>query len=82
VSSLAQVHLGTGDVQLAEQQSRHAFALLGDRDDFVDEIGNVQIVLGVQAARAMRDVTPNPGRQPAFQADPSRRRPPAGTAAS
>jgi transcriptional regulator with XRE-family HTH domain/Tfp pilus assembly protein PilF len=46
VSSLAQVHLGTGDVQLAEQQSRHALELLGDRDDFVDEIGNAQIVLG------------------------------------
>ncbi len=46
VSSLAQVHLGTGDVQLAEEQSRHALELLGDRDDFVDEIGNAQIVLG------------------------------------
>jgi tetratricopeptide (TPR) repeat protein len=46
VSSLAQVHLGTGEVELAEQQSRHALELLGDRDDFVDEIGNAQIVLG------------------------------------
>jgi transcriptional regulator with XRE-family HTH domain/Tfp pilus assembly protein PilF len=46
VSSLAQVHLGTGDVELAEEQSRHALELLGDREDFVDEIGNAQIVLG------------------------------------
>jgi tetratricopeptide (TPR) repeat protein len=46
VSSLAQVHLGTGDVELAEKQSRHALELLGERDDFVDEIGNAQIVLG------------------------------------
>ena len=46
VSSLAQVHLGTGDVGLAEEQSRHALELLAGRDDFVDEIGNAQIVLG------------------------------------
>ena len=46
VSSLAQVHLGTGDVELAEEQSRHALELLGGREDFVDEIGNAQIVLG------------------------------------
>jgi tetratricopeptide (TPR) repeat protein len=46
VSSLAQVHLGTGDVQLAEGQARHALELLGGREDFIDEIGDAQIVLG------------------------------------
>jgi len=46
VSSLAQVHLGSEEYELAEQQSRHALELLGGRDDFVDEIGNAQIVLG------------------------------------
>jgi tetratricopeptide (TPR) repeat protein len=46
VSSLAQVHLGTGEYALAEQQARHALELLGDRPDFLDEIGNAQIVLG------------------------------------
>jgi tetratricopeptide (TPR) repeat protein len=46
VSSLAQVHLGGNDFGLAEQQARHALELLAGRDDFVDEIGNAQIVLG------------------------------------
>lgn len=46
VSSLAQVHLGSADYALAEQQARHALELLGDRPDFLDEIGNAQIVLG------------------------------------
>lgn len=46
VSSLAQVHLGAGDWTLAEEQSRHALGLLEGRDDFLDEIGNAQIVLG------------------------------------
>lgn len=46
VSSLAQVHLGAGDWSLAEEQSRHALSLLGGRADFLDEIGNAQIVLG------------------------------------
>ena len=46
VSSLAQVNLGTGEVELAEEQSRKALELLGGREDFVDEIGNAQIVLG------------------------------------
>src|SRR2546430_7809465 len=46
VSSLAQVHLGAGDWSLAEEQSRHALELLADRPDFLDEIGNAQIVLG------------------------------------
>jgi tetratricopeptide (TPR) repeat protein len=46
VSSLAQVHLGAGDWSLAEEQSRHALELLQGRPDFLDEIGNAQIVLG------------------------------------
>jgi transcriptional regulator with XRE-family HTH domain len=46
VSSLAQVHLGAGDWSLAEEQSRHALQLLEGHPDFLDEIGNAQIVLG------------------------------------
>ncbi len=46
VSSLAQVHLRTGQVELAEQQARHALELLDGRVDFIDEIGNAQLVLG------------------------------------
>ena len=46
VNSLAQVHLRTGDVQRAEEQARHALEMLGDRVDFLDEIGNAQLVLG------------------------------------
>jgi tetratricopeptide (TPR) repeat protein len=46
VSSLAQVHLRTGELELADEQARQALQLLGDREDFIDEIGNVQLVLG------------------------------------
>src|SRR5919197_2232294 len=46
VSSLAKVHLGAQEYELAEQQARHALELLGGREDFTDEIGNAQIVLG------------------------------------
>jgi tetratricopeptide (TPR) repeat protein len=46
VSSLAQVHLRTGQLDLAEQQAGHALDLLADRVDFIDEIGNAQLVLG------------------------------------
>jgi len=46
VSSLAQVYLRTGDPVRAEQQARTALELLGDREDVLDEIGNVQLVLG------------------------------------
>jgi tetratricopeptide (TPR) repeat protein len=46
VSSLAQVHLRTGDLQTAEEQARHALKLLDRREDRVDEIGNAQLVLG------------------------------------
>ena len=46
VSSLAQVYLRTGHSELAEQQARTALELLGGREDALDEIGNVQLVLG------------------------------------
>ncbi|HVV57610.1 MAG TPA: tetratricopeptide repeat protein [Gaiellaceae bacterium] len=46
VSSLAQVHLRRNEPELAEEQARHALSILGDRDDYVDEIGNARIVLG------------------------------------
>jgi tetratricopeptide (TPR) repeat protein len=46
VSSLAQVHLRTNEVKLAEEQARHALELLDGRVEFVDEIGNAQLVLG------------------------------------
>jgi tetratricopeptide (TPR) repeat protein len=46
VSSLAQVHLRTGQIVLAEEQARHALRLLQGRVDFLDEIGNAQLVLG------------------------------------
>jgi tetratricopeptide (TPR) repeat protein len=46
VSSLAQVHLRTGDPVTAEEQARHALQILDDRVDYLDEIGNAQLVLG------------------------------------
>jgi tetratricopeptide (TPR) repeat protein len=46
VSSLAQVHLRTGQIEPAEKQARQALKLLGNREDVVDEIGNAQLVLG------------------------------------
>jgi tetratricopeptide (TPR) repeat protein len=46
VNGIAQVHLRTGDVSLAEEQARYALELLGDREDEVAEIGNAQLVLG------------------------------------
>jgi tetratricopeptide (TPR) repeat protein len=46
VSSLAQVHLRTGELKQAEEQARHALELLGEREDVLDEIGNAQLVLG------------------------------------
>jgi len=46
VSSLAQIHLRTGGLSQAEEQARHALELLGGRVDYVDEIGNAQLVLG------------------------------------
>jgi tetratricopeptide (TPR) repeat protein len=46
VSSLAQVHLRTGDLTRAEEQARHALEILGEREDMLDEIGNARLVLG------------------------------------
>jgi tetratricopeptide (TPR) repeat protein len=46
VSSLAQVHLRTGNVEQAEEQARQALELLDGRVDYVDETGNAQLVLG------------------------------------
>ena len=48
VSSLAQVHLKTGEPALAEEQARHAIQLLGESDDVyvMQEVGNAQLVLG------------------------------------
>jgi len=46
VSSLAQVQLGRGELQVAEEQARHALSLLDGREDRLDEIGNAQLVLG------------------------------------
>ena len=46
VSSLAQVHLRCGAPQLAEEQARHALSILAERADYVDERGNVHLVLG------------------------------------
>src|SRR6478736_6996219 len=46
ISSLAQVHLRTGDVQRAEEQALHALQLIGDRENMIDEIGNARLVLG------------------------------------
>jgi tetratricopeptide (TPR) repeat protein len=46
ISSLAQVHLRTGDLVSAEEQARYALEVLDGRVDFTDEIGNAQLVLG------------------------------------
>jgi len=46
VSSLAQIHLRTGDIEQAEEQARHALRLLEGREDYLDEIGSAQLVLG------------------------------------
>jgi tetratricopeptide (TPR) repeat protein len=46
LSSLAQVHLRIGALGAAEQEARTAVGLLEERVDFVDELGNVQLVLG------------------------------------
>lgn len=46
VSSLAQVHLRTGDVKKAEEQALQALEIIGEREDMLDEIGNARLVLG------------------------------------
>ena len=44
--SLATVHLRLGDNEEAEQHARHALTLLDGRDDYLEEIGQSQLVLG------------------------------------
>jgi len=46
VSSLAQVHLRTGDPKRAEEQALLALEIIGERDDMLDQIGNARLVLG------------------------------------
>jgi tetratricopeptide (TPR) repeat protein len=46
VSSLAQVHLRSGELEVAEEQARHALRLLDGRVDYLHEIGSAQLVLG------------------------------------
>jgi tetratricopeptide (TPR) repeat protein len=46
VSSMAHVHLQSGQIALAEEQARHALKLLDDRVDYMDEVGSAQLVLG------------------------------------
>jgi tetratricopeptide (TPR) repeat protein len=46
VSSLAQVFLRTGQPELAAERARTALELLSGREDVLEEVGNVQLVLG------------------------------------
>jgi tetratricopeptide (TPR) repeat protein len=46
ISSLAQVHLRTGNAEKAEEHARQALERLGTREDRLDEIGNARLVLG------------------------------------
>ncbi|MDQ2969165.1 MAG: tetratricopeptide repeat protein [Actinomycetota bacterium] len=46
VNGIAQVHLRTGEIKLAEEQARYALQLLGNRVDEIGEVGNAQLVLG------------------------------------
>jgi tetratricopeptide (TPR) repeat protein len=46
VSSLAHVHLMTGQVGTAEEEARHALELLEGREDFLLDIAPTQLVLG------------------------------------
>jgi tetratricopeptide (TPR) repeat protein len=46
VSSLAQINLRTGDPEKAAEQAEHALELLKGHEDYLDEIGNAQLVLG------------------------------------
>lgn len=46
LSSLAQVHLRSGAFAAAEAEARQAHELLQGRLDYVDELGNVELVLG------------------------------------
>jgi tetratricopeptide (TPR) repeat protein len=45
ISSAAQIHLRSGQADLAESQARKALEVLSHREDFRHEIGNAQLVL-------------------------------------
>ena len=55
LSSLAQVYLRTGEPVLAEQHAAKALTLLNAREDALDEVGNVQLVLGRALMQQGRD---------------------------
>jgi tetratricopeptide (TPR) repeat protein len=46
VSSLADVHLRTGDPMRAEEHARHALEIIGAREDMLDQVGATRLVLG------------------------------------
>jgi tetratricopeptide (TPR) repeat protein len=47
ISSLAQIHLRTGNLEQADEQARHALQLLaGHEDNYLDEVGSAHLVLG------------------------------------
>ena len=46
VSSLAQINLRTGEPEKAAEQAEHALRLLEGHEDYLDEVGNAQLVLG------------------------------------
>ena len=49
------MHLRCGAPLLAEEQARHALSILDGRDDYVDERGNVHLVLGRALLAQERD---------------------------
>ena len=52
MGGLATVHLRLGEWEAAEEHARQALQLLEGREDFLDEIGQSQLVLGRVTARA------------------------------
>src|SRR4051794_28386220 len=46
VSSLAHVHLMTGEAKAAEEEARHALSLMEDRENFLYHVAPTQLVLG------------------------------------
>ena len=46
VTSMAEVHLGTGEATQAEAEARQALELFAGRVDYLQEIGTAQLVLG------------------------------------
>lgn len=46
LGSLAAVHLQLGDFETSDEHARKALELLGDREDFLDEVGQSSLVLG------------------------------------